>query len=440
MIGNDFLKRAGALSGVLLGLAIGLGAGVEARAHGPQADLAQASLAQASLAQVSLAQASLAQASLAQVSLPQVSRVTIAAEDDRTRVAIEMSEPVDYRVSPLREPDRLYLDFPLLEWKLARPGGEGRGDGQGLVRAYRFAQFDAATSRFVLDLVGPVVLSRAYYERPTQGRGYLLVLELEPAVSGGSRPSLDAARRGSSAARAAAAPARPPPPLRPPLRVIAIDPGHGGVDSGAVGAGGTVEKEVTLALGRELKRQLEETGRFRVVSTRETDVFVGLRERVQSARAAAAELLISIHADSLEATQARGASVYTLSETASDAEAAALAQRENRADIIAGIDLSQERQDVTGILIDLAQRETIARSVAFAALLVNELGREAQLLPVQPHRFAGFAVLRAPDLPAVLLELGYLSNRQEERLLGQAEHRGRLAGAVVRALDGFFKR
>ena len=238
----------------------------------------------------------------------------------------------------------------------------------------------------------------------------------------------------------AAGAAKPGPRRADAKKIIVLDPGHGGVDPGTVGAGGTHEKELTLATAREIRRQLEATGRYRVVMTRDDDSFVQLRERVAKARAVNADMFLSIHADSIGSAQTRGASIYTLSETASDAEAAALATRENRADIIAGVDLSVENRDVASILIDLAQRETMNRSAAFAATLVGELGREIQLLPTKPHRFAGFAVLKAPDIPSVLLELGYLSNRQDEVLLGRSHHRSKIATAIVRAIDDHFAR
>jgi N-acetylmuramoyl-L-alanine amidase len=236
---------------------------------------------------------------------------------------------------------------------------------------------------------------------------------------------------------------RPAPPIPAPRkgdtkRTIVIDAGHGGVDPGAVGATGTHEKDVTLAMAREVRRQLEATGRYRVVMTRDDDSFVRLRDRVNKARAANADLFMSIHADSMGRGDTRGASIHTLSETASDAEAAALAARENRADVIAGVDLSGENKDVATILIDLAQRETMNRSATFAGILVNELGREIQLLPTNPHRFAGFAVLKAPDIPSVLIELGYLSNRQDEMLLTRPHHRAKVAAAVVKSVNAFF--
>jgi N-acetylmuramoyl-L-alanine amidase len=231
----------------------------------------------------------------------------------------------------------------------------------------------------------------------------------------------------------------PPPakPLLPRKPIVVLDPGHGGVDPGALGSGGTYEKTITLAIAREVERVLEATGRYEVVLTRESDIFIPLRERIQIARKAHGDVFISLHADSHANEQTRGASVYTLSETASDAEAEALAQRENKVDLIAGVDLSKESEVVTGILIDLAQRETMNLSARFAGVLVDEMARSTMLLR-NTHRFAGFAVLKAPDVASVLVELGYLSNGADEALLETKAHRKKLAEAIRRALDRYF--
>jgi N-acetylmuramoyl-L-alanine amidase len=260
-----------------------------------------------------------------------------------------------------------------------------------------------------------------------------------PAVTAQPLPPLPPPQVANVPAVATPRPAPIPAPRKGDAkRTIVVDAGHGGVDPGAVGATGTHEKDVTLAMAREVRRQLEATGRYRVVMTRDDDSFVRLRDRVNKARAANADLFMSIHADSMGRGDTRGASIHTLSETASDAETAALAARENRADVIAGIDLSAENKDVATILIDLAQRETMNRSATFAGILVTELGREIQLLPTNPHRFAGFAVLKAPDIPSVLIELGYLSNRQDEMLLTRPHHRAKVAAAVVKSVNAFF--
>lgn len=218
---------------------------------------------------------------------------------------------------------------------------------------------------------------------------------------------------------------------------IVLDPGHGGIDPGAIGYSGIYEKEVALVTAKEVARQLEVTKHYKVVLTRKTDEFIPLHERVVKARAANGELFISIHADALPNAQMRGASVFTLSERASDKEAAELATRENKADLIAGIDLSQHAPEVSDILLDLARRQTNNLSIGLARSLVSELGMEVKLLN-NSHRSAGFAVLKAPDIPSALVELGCLSNKDEERELRQASYRKHLAMGLVRSVHDYF--
>jgi len=222
-----------------------------------------------------------------------------------------------------------------------------------------------------------------------------------------------------------------------PRRRVVIDPGHGGNDPGTIGVRGSHEKDVTMAVARELRRQLLASQRYDVALTRERDEFVSLGERVQRARAAKGELFLSLHADAIHRPDVRGASVYTLSEKASDARAAALAAKENRADAIAGLDLSHQKPDIAAILIDLVQRETKNQSATFANILLPELARDMRLLD-RSHRFAGFAVLKAPDVPSVLVEMGYLSNREDEKLLNAPAHQAKLAATLTRAVGRYF--
>lgn len=225
---------------------------------------------------------------------------------------------------------------------------------------------------------------------------------------------------------------------RPRLQpVVVIDPGHGGIDPGAIGVNGVMEKTLTLAVALELRAMLERTGRYRVVLTRSDDEYVGLRERIERARAARGDLFLSLHADSVGRPNTRGASVYTLSERASDAEAARLAAKENKADIIAGADLGEHDAVVATILIDLAQRGTKNKAVGFADLVAEEIGTVTPLLR-RHRRFAGFAVLKAPDIPSVLIELGYLSNATDARNLASATHQQRMVRAIVRAVERYF--
>ena len=218
-----------------------------------------------------------------------------------------------------------------------------------------------------------------------------------------------------------------------------LDPGHGGIDNGTVAATGVMEKSIVLEFALLLRDQLEKSGKYRVVMTRTDDSFVPLVDRVRMARIRQAALFVSIHADALRKGegQAQGATVYTLSETASDAEAARLAENENRADVIAGIDLSHEPNDVADILIDLAQRETKVFSAQFAKAVVSNVRKVARVHK-HPLKSAGFKVLKAPDVPSVLIELGYVSSTADLKQLTSNTWQARAAGAMVQAIDGFF--
>lgn len=220
-------------------------------------------------------------------------------------------------------------------------------------------------------------------------------------------------------------------------RVVVLDAGHGGVDPGAISPHGIKEKTVTLAVVRELARRLTASGRYRVVLTRRRDVLVPLRERVARARHHRAELFLSIHADAVPEAAIRGLSVYTLSEQASDRETALLASRENKDDFVLGLGMAKQPPVISAILLDLARRATNHRSLALARAIVAELGHEIKLLP-KPHRSAGFTVLTAPDIPSALVEIGCLSNPDEEKLLPDPAYQRRLARALLRAIDDYF--
>ena len=226
------------------------------------------------------------------------------------------------------------------------------------------------------------------------------------------------------------------------LPLIVLDPGHGGADPGAIGPGGTLEKRITLPLALELKRVLEAGGRCRVAMTRSRDVFVPLARRVDLAREREAALLLSLHADAMPAGQSqslRGASVYTLSETATDPLAAALARRENLADRAGGLRLPSVSPEVQRILLSLMRQETRAGSERLARLAVNALDGDVPLLN-QPLRRAQFVVLKAPDVPSALVECGFLSNPAEEALLRRPEYRAKIAAALAEAVHGFIGR
>lgn len=240
---------------------------------------------------------------------------------------------------------------------------------------------------------------------------------------------------GPAATRAAAWHRRQP--VRRRRRIVALDPGHGGIDPGTISPHGIYEKNVNLATARELARQLAATGRYRPVLTRWRDTFVPLRERVALARAARAEVFLSLHADALPDAAMRGLAVYTLSEQASDRETAELARRENRDNFVDGLRLSRQPRLIAAILLDLARRETENQSLLLARAVVDELGRTVRLLE-KPHRSAAFVVLTAPDIPSALCELGCLSNPEDERLLPTRPYQRRLAQGLVRAIDDYF--
>ncbi len=373
---------------------------------------------------------------------PRIEDVRIGHHGDWTRLVLDLSAPVDFRIFALDDPHRLVVDLPPLGWGVTHRTVAFDGS---LVLGLRFGSHGAEGSRVVLDLSGPVTLRYAGVIPPEGAAGHRLVIDFAPEAAGAdSQPRARRAdpplpRTESAAARRAASAPVPIPRRRPgpPPRLIALDPGHGGRDPGAT-ANGAREKDIVLQFTRELRTVLEATGRYRVVMIRDGDYYVPLRKRVERARAATADVFLSIHADHLDDRRVGGASVYTLSDKASDAEAAALAARENKSDIVADIDFSEGyEEDVTQVLISLSQQNTINCSGALAARLVTELGRVTGLVG-RSHRFAGFRVLRAPDLPSVLIELGFLSNAEDAAMLRRREHRAKLASAIVTALDGYF--
>jgi N-acetylmuramoyl-L-alanine amidase len=229
-------------------------------------------------------------------------------------------------------------------------------------------------------------------------------------------------------------------PKRPPKKwVVFIDAGHGGKDPGAIGLAGTKEKDITLAAAIELARQLNATGRVKAILARKDDRFLKLRERIRLARAKKSDLFISLHADSAANKSAHGMSVFTLSETASDKEAAALARKENKADLIGGPDLGVEDSDVASELLRMFQRESMNQSTHFASDILSQI-RDLRGGDRRGHRFAGFAVLKAPDMPSVLVEMGFLSNRKDEANLQSAKYRRLLCQRLTKAIISYLQK
>jgi len=361
----------------------------------------------------------------------------IGEHEDRTRFVVELSEPVDMRTFILNNPNRVVIDMPSVRWHL---DGPPRPSGSGAVRSYRYGTFRPGSSRFVIDLNGPVTVAEPMVLPPENGSGYRVVIDLFPTTqakfdrSAGWPADLKAREQ---AVEMAALPKSPPPPQTRIKKVIVIDAGHGGPDSGTIGHDGTMEKDVVLATALKLKATLLTRG-YTVHMTRESDQIVPLPQRARIGRAYKADLFISIHADSNPDPEVSGLSIYTLSEKGSDKEAAALAQKENAADAINGIDLSGDNSAVAPILIDLAQRDTMNKSSHFAEAALIELRAVTDILPRQPHRSAAFVVLKSPDMPSVLVELGYLSNDHDAPRMQLDSWRARVARAIAAAVDHQF--
>ena len=365
---------------------------------------------------------------------PVVMSARIGEHGTSTRLVLELSDPVNLRTFTLASPDRVVIDMPEVAWRLGAPPVP---NVRGMIKSYRYGLFREGNSRIVIDLNRPVSVSNALVLPPSAGFGYRVVIDFYPAqqakfVSNAGWPA-DLKQRESEAEKAA---------MKGPVqsggrKVVVIDPGHGGIDSGANGVNGLMEKDLVLAEGLRLAQVLKARG-YAVHMTRERDVFIPLPQRVVVARKWHADLMISLHADSNPDSDVAGLSIYTLSDGRSDREATALASRENQSDVIAGVDLSGGNSPIAPILIDLAQRDTINRSARFAETALARLGRATDLLARSPHRSASLAVLIAPDVPAVLIELGYLSNNSDAAQMNTDRWRAGLAQAIGDSVDRNF--
>ncbi|MBV9550944.1 MAG: N-acetylmuramoyl-L-alanine amidase [Alphaproteobacteria bacterium] len=369
----------------------------------------------------------------APVQPPVVMSAHLGEHDDRTRLVIELSDPVNLRAFNLANPNRIILDMPEVAWRMGAPPVPS---GHGLIKAYRYGLFRSGNSRMVIDLSRPARLGETLAIPPAAGFGYRVVIDLFPTSQASFEA--DAGWPADLRAREAEAERKAMIATTPALagkKVVVIDPGHGGVDSGTKGVNGLLEKDLVLEEGLRLAKELRARG-FTVFMTRDKDSFIPLRDRVAFGRAHHADLFISLHADSNPDSSVTGLSIYTLNDGRSDREAAELAKRENQSDVIAGVDLSGGNSPVAPILIDLAQRDTINKSSRFAEAALARLAGTTDILPRSPHRSASLAVLVAPDVPAVLIELGYLSNRADAEQMNTEVWRTRVAGAIAAAVGG----
>jgi N-acetylmuramoyl-L-alanine amidase len=410
-----------------------------------------------------------------------VQDVRFGLHSDKTRLVVELNEAPTYRAFMLpaeaNKPYRLVIDMPDFTWK----AGIIPEQPKTTVTDVRSGSLKPDVMRLVIDLSKPALIQKAFLLPPQSTKPNRLVIDFKTVtatqfsqsqqeVFGDFNPGeietnpqsdfgafiekfftddkddnkevqirngmVIPPRKPPIVSGSTAAPRKVNSPIYKPL--IVIDAGHGGADPGAIGASRLREKNITLAAAKTLKSHLEATGRYRTALTRSDDTYLKLYKRVSIARAQKADLFISLHADSIDKPNVRGASIYTLSNNASDAQTAKLAKRENQADLIAGIDLSHEDKDVANILIDLAMRDTMNQSKFFANTVVTKMkGHDLRILP-KTHRYAGFAVLKAPDIPSVLVEMGFMSNNSEAHLLATPDYQRKVAAALVDSIDAYF--
>lgn len=380
-----------------------------------------------------------------------VQDMRIGNQPDGARVVFDMNQRVNYRVFLLDSPKRVVVD--LADSQIERLYTKTKNQ---VVAGIRVGKMQNNDKRIVMDLSRSAVVAKAFIIPAQEGKPWRLVVDMKMVNDNqfkakiGNQYALtnnktflpqeesvpQKKKRWWQSDDEDSAVADKQKTTR--KRIVVLDPGHGGKDPGAIGAyRKTYEKNITLAMGKELQKILRNKG-YVVYLTRDTDIFIPLRQRIKIAQRYKADLFMSLHADSAANRNATGLSVYTLSDTASDKEAAALAERENKADIIGGIDLGGNTKEVNDILISLSQTDTRNKSSKYATYLVGEMAKCVKLVK-NTHRFAGFAVLKAPDIPSVLLEMGYLSNRTEEANLQQPSYRNKLAQAAAKAIDRYFQ-
>jgi N-acetylmuramoyl-L-alanine amidase len=373
--------------------------------------------------------------SAAQQQMPVVMSVQLQDQAGKSRLILEFSDPIDFHIFLLAAPDRAVIDMPQVLWRAPQLPAPS---GKAMVKDYRFGMFRKDVARLVLDLNRPIKIDNAQVLSPKDGAGFRLILDLAPttvadfaAHTGWPRSFALSARNEEDDT---------PSTAQNEVPLIILDPGHGGMDPGTHGASGLLEKDLALAVAKQLKDQLEQSGRYHVKLTRDRDVFIPLRDRVNIARAAHGDLFVSLHADSNEHREIRGASVYTLSPGASDRETENLAEKENHSGADFGQGTPEPNPIADAILLDLGQREIMNLSARFAETIVATLPAATTIHSPSPHRSADFAVLKAPDIPSVLVELGYLTNPEDERQMTSAAWRRRVASAVAAAIDRHFSR
>ncbi len=435
----------------------------------------------------------------ADVALQSVEAVRSGKTSTGARIVFDLQKKADFRAFHMDNPARIAIDFDASRWHAPKSALLNNG---GLLKSYRSGVLEDGLTRVIFDLSRPAVITGAFTLPKSDFEKNRIVLDVMPAsdnlfksqqglvfgnrdlkgsgtqaatggvgfsamqnniVRQGQVPDSDAAVTGivqkpgqyspygagqypNVTARYARKTLDPAPMTLRRIEentkkyTVVIDAGHGGEDPGAAGCCGIKEKFITLQIAKALEHALVETGRYRVVLTRSKDVYIKLRERVDISRRVKGDLFISIHADKISRSNVRGASIYTLSQNASDNETARLAEQENNSGVVAGVDLAQENSDVAGILLDLAMREKMNESKLLSRFLEQAFGNNSVLLLPNSHRAAGFAVLKAPDIPSVLIETGFLSNPEEAKLLSTSAFQARIADAITNGVDAYFRK
>jgi N-acetylmuramoyl-L-alanine amidase len=364
----------------------------------------------------------------------------LGGDEKRTRLVIDLTKKAAMSAYTVGEPYRVIVDLPDVSFDL--PANAGRA-GRGLISAFRYGVIGRGKARIVLDAHGPVKIDKAFVQPEFEDQPARLVVDLvrtDAASFKKAAEKIHAVETVAAVTPAAQKHVRVAEPVRREKHVVVIDPGHGGNDSGATGVHGEDEKEIVLATAKILRDKLEKTGSYKVVMTRSKDVFIPLEERTAIARAHKAELFISLHADFIPKREgdARGATVYTVSERASDREAARLAEKENKADLIGAPGLKRQKDDIINILYDLTHRETQNFSALFQRTLVGQMKSGGILLHQDAMRSAGFVVLKSPNVPSVLVELGYVSNEEDVKNLTSDAWRNKVAESIAASVDTFF--
>nr|WP_249729963.1 N-acetylmuramoyl-L-alanine amidase [Chelatococcus sp. YT9] len=382
-----------------------------------------------------------ADAAARQANMVRATAVAVDARKDTARLTFTLSAGVEAKAFLLERPDRVIIDLPEVNFQLPKNAGRPPSGKGHFIGSFRFGLFAPERSRVVIDLREPALVGRV--ETVPTASGAELVIELNKATRAAYRKAALRPMVDSGDGLPGQQPPDPPKavthgPKNEALPLVVIDPGHGGIDPGAQTSEGVLEKDVVFAFAQRLRDILEASGRYRVMMTRTTDTFIALGARTRVARQAGADLFISIHADTLgSGGGVRGATIYTGSDLATDLESARLADKENLADQIAGVEAAEDPDEIVGILADLTKRETRTFSNSFAGNVIDSF-RGTVLLNKNPHRSAGFRVLKAPDVPSVLVELGYLSSAKDAALLVSDEWQKSAASALNEAISRYF--